>query len=153
MESGPSKEQIDNFYRTSRKYFDELARHYYEKDKDFYIKYFAPYYTNPLYSSSKGIPNLKARLILMVFLVLIAGLIFGLTYLLQENSEHKRLNEKRELLEGDKSHDEDVRMLLDSVANMDSIIEKLGEPLIVKEKNNGAKSVKRKANQDKKIKE
>lgn len=153
MEAGPSKEQIESYFRTSRKYFDELAKHYYEKDREFYNKYFAPYYNNPLYSSRKGIPNLKARLILMVSLLLLAGVIFSLTYLLQENSERRRVNEKRELLEGDKSHDEDVRMLLDSVANMDSVIEKLGEPLIIKEKNSGAKSVKRKANQDKKNKE
>ena len=49
MEDGkPSKEQLDSYYRTSRKYFDELAKQYFLNDREFYDKNFAPYYSNPL---------------------------------------------------------------------------------------------------------
>lgn len=49
METGkPSKEQLDSYFRTSRKYFDELAKQYYTSDREFYDKFFAPYYSNPL---------------------------------------------------------------------------------------------------------
>ncbi len=48
MESGkPSKEQLDSYFKTSRKYFDELAKQYYTNDREYYDKYFAPYYNNP----------------------------------------------------------------------------------------------------------
>lgn len=49
MESGkPSKEQLDYYFKTSRKYFDSLAQKYQQEDKEYYDKYFAPYYNNPL---------------------------------------------------------------------------------------------------------
>ena len=54
MNTGPSKEQIEVFYRTSRKYFDELAKQYYVRDREFYIKYFAPYYSNPLLAARRN---------------------------------------------------------------------------------------------------
>jgi hypothetical protein len=48
MESGkPSKEQLDYYFKTSRKYFDSLAQKYLQEDKPFYDANFAPYYNNP----------------------------------------------------------------------------------------------------------
>lgn len=145
MNTGPSKEQIESFYKTSRKYFDELARHYYEKDRDFYNKYFAPYYKNPLYTSSKaGIPNLRARLVFMSILILVAGLIFSLTYFFTGLSEREELKAEKELMEQKRNQELIERQLLDSLLNMDSTVRNLSEPLIIKEKNGGAKRIKRK---------
>ena len=53
MEAGPSKEQLESLYKTSRKYFDELAKEYYTKDRDFYNKNFAPFYNNPLLAAKR----------------------------------------------------------------------------------------------------
>jgi hypothetical protein len=71
MESGPSKEQLESLFKTSRKYFDELAKEYYAKD--FYNKNFAPFYNNPLLSSRTG--KKPASLVLAVSMfALIAGM-------------------------------------------------------------------------------
>jgi len=43
----PSKEQLDYYFKTSRKYFDELAKQYQTTDKEYYDKNIAPYYNNP----------------------------------------------------------------------------------------------------------
>ncbi|MBS1492322.1 MAG: hypothetical protein JST55_02360 [Bacteroidetes bacterium] len=47
-EGKPSKEQLDYYFKTSRKYFDSLALKYMQEDKEYYNNYFAPYYNNPL---------------------------------------------------------------------------------------------------------
>jgi hypothetical protein len=39
-----SERELQNFYRTNRKYFDELAAYYYETDPDYYAKSIAPFY-------------------------------------------------------------------------------------------------------------
>lgn len=73
MNAGPSKEQLENLFKTSRKYFDELAKEYYAKDRDFYNKNFAPFYRNPLLNSKKG--GNSARLVIVAgILALILGL-------------------------------------------------------------------------------
>ncbi|HJY62739.1 MAG TPA: hypothetical protein VJ455_01180 [Ignavibacteria bacterium] len=54
MTSGPSKEELENYWKTSRQYFDELARHYQTADPEYYRKFIAPFYINPLYSVSSG---------------------------------------------------------------------------------------------------
>lgn len=50
----PSPEQLDSYYKTSRKYFDELGKQYYTTDREFYDKYFAPYYNNPFKKAGSG---------------------------------------------------------------------------------------------------
>lgn len=52
--SGPSKEELENYWKTSRQYFDELARYYKDADPQYYNEYIAPFYSNPLYSVSSG---------------------------------------------------------------------------------------------------
>jgi tetratricopeptide (TPR) repeat protein len=44
-QSGPSREELENYFKNSRPYFDELAKHYYETDRDYYNKYIAPFYS------------------------------------------------------------------------------------------------------------
>jgi t-SNARE complex subunit (syntaxin) len=50
MSSGPSKQELDMYWKNSRQYFDELAKHYRETDPEYYNKYIAPYYANPFVS-------------------------------------------------------------------------------------------------------
>jgi len=40
----PSKEQLDYYFKTSRKYFDELAAGYKVSDKKYYDEFITPYY-------------------------------------------------------------------------------------------------------------
>jgi hypothetical protein len=68
MESGkPSKEQIDFYYRTSKKYFDSLATQYMRSDREYYDKYFAPYVKGNLL---KGSSKQKAASIITVMVIL-----------------------------------------------------------------------------------
>lgn len=42
---GPSKEELANYFKNNRKYFDELAHHYKQTDPSYYNKYIAPFYS------------------------------------------------------------------------------------------------------------
>jgi hypothetical protein len=42
---GPSKEELEYYFKNSRQYFDELAKHFYETDRDYYNKFIAPFYS------------------------------------------------------------------------------------------------------------
>jgi hypothetical protein len=44
---GPSKEQLEYYFKNSRAYFDELAKQFYETDREYYNKYIAPFYSGP----------------------------------------------------------------------------------------------------------
>lgn len=93
MNAGPSKEQLENLFKTSRKYFDELAKDYYAKDRDFYNKNFAPFYRNPILTPKKG--GNPARLVIVVsILALILGIagVF-LMFFIQDSSENKPSHE------------------------------------------------------------
>ncbi|MCX6157368.1 MAG: hypothetical protein WCK13_05985 [Ignavibacteriota bacterium] len=93
MESGPSKEQLESLFKTSRKYFDEMAKEYYAKDRDFYNKNFAPFYSNPLIAAKSG--GKPAKLVIAVSLfVLIMGLsAVMLMFFTQDNTEKKPVRE------------------------------------------------------------
>ncbi len=133
MESGLSKEQIDELYKTSRKYFDELAKYYYEKDRDYYNKYFAPYY-----SKYRTIPNLKARLLLMLILTIVAILIFGITYLFKENTKKDEIK----LPEDNPKIQKNAKAIQDSAGYIDSVYNRLNKPLIDRTEKNKAKKSK-----------
>ncbi|MFA5012168.1 MAG: hypothetical protein WC644_09490 [Ignavibacteria bacterium] len=141
MNTGPSKEQIDQFYRTSRKYFDELAKQYYEKDRDFYTKYFAPYYSNPLLAARRKTSSGKIVVVVSIvsFLVLIAGI--GFIFLTIESSEKKKEKEVNKYIEGFKKDEYDkARSLIDSLADIDTNIERMLRPLIPNDKNDDGSS-------------
>lgn len=82
MESGrPSKEQIDYYYKTSRKYFDSLALKYLQEDKAFYNNYFAHYYHG---KTKKQYPTQLKVLIFAGVIFLFAAGVFVLTLFLQK---------------------------------------------------------------------
>jgi hypothetical protein len=54
MPSGPSKEELETYWKTSRQYFDELARYYKTADPDYYNKYILPFYSSPFGSAASG---------------------------------------------------------------------------------------------------
>lgn len=72
-EGKPSKEQLDYYYKTSRKYFDELAKHYLINDKEYYNNNIAPYYNNPFAKTGKSI-NFKVVLFTFCAVMFLASL-------------------------------------------------------------------------------
>lgn len=72
MSTGPSKEELRNYWESSRQYFDELARYYKEADPAYYKEYIAPFYSNPLYAvgvkkgGGKAVLVLAAAIFVMV---------------------------------------------------------------------------------------
>lgn len=73
---GPSKEELENYFKNSRQYFDELAKYYLESDREYYDKYIAPFYNNPFRrSGTQGSGSGGSKLILAIamFLVIAAG--------------------------------------------------------------------------------
>ena len=103
MNSGPSKEQLESLFKTSRKYFDEMAKEYYAKDREFYNKNFAPFYSNPLLSTRTG--KKPASLVLAVSMfVLIVGMA-SIVFLIfnNNNSEVKPTKQSEQYREPVKS--------------------------------------------------
>lgn len=72
MENGkPSKEQLESYFKTSRKYFDELAKQYMQNDREYYDKYIAPYYssfTNPL-AKTRSSESVKVFIYIMAIVM------------------------------------------------------------------------------------
>jgi tetratricopeptide (TPR) repeat protein len=75
MSTGPSKEELKNYWESSRQYFDELARYYKEADPAYYKEYIAPFYWNPLYAVSGKRQGGKAVLVLTaaIFIMVIGA--------------------------------------------------------------------------------
>lgn len=60
MSNGPSKQDLETYFKTSRAYFDELAKYYQTSDPEYYREYIKPFYDNPFnaaYSSGSGKSN------------------------------------------------------------------------------------------------
>ena len=100
-ESGPSKEELENYYKNSRPYFDELARHYYATDRQYYDKYIAPFYS-PFAGITPGTASSRARPVIFSVAILVAVLIAGIAVFLlsveqeSEDKETKRIEESKE---------------------------------------------------------
>lgn len=70
METGkPSKEQLDYYFKTSRKYFDSLAQKYLQEDKAYYDTYIAPYYNNP-FTRARGTGGVKIFIYVTAFFMM-----------------------------------------------------------------------------------
>lgn len=78
----PSKEQLDYYFKTSRKYFDELAKHYLINDKEYYNNYIAQYYNNPFVKSGKQI---NFKVILFTFSAVIFLVSLATVFILAKN--------------------------------------------------------------------
>lgn len=134
MNAGPSKEQLESLFKTSRKYFDDLAKEYYTKDRDFYNKNFAPFYSNPLFNTSKG---KSTRLVIAVGLfTLIMGITIAMILFFNQNhTETKPIKQTEKyqvpLIEDDYKAATSIR---DSVDKERIRLENLKEELIPREK-------------------
>lgn len=113
MQTGPSKEELKNYWNTSREYFDELARHYRESDPEYYREYIAPFYSNPLYGAGgkSGQSGRSVRGILVsviFFLVIGAGAAFFLIQSERESGTEPQTEKVNPLEESSRRPSRDV---------------------------------------------
>ena len=73
---GPSKEELENYFKHNRKYFDELANNFKISDPDYYNKFIAPFYHNQFNSpiAKKGVPRF-AMIIASASFALVIGIV------------------------------------------------------------------------------
>lgn len=104
MANGPSKQDLEMYWQSSRQYFDELAKYYQTADPEYYRENIKPFYDNPFVSvysaqgnkSAGGAKIVVIAVILFVFIgVIAAGFFFFL-------SKSDSITEKIERLTGDK---------------------------------------------------
>lgn len=135
MNAGPSKEQLESLFKTSRKYFDELAKEYYTKDRDFYNKNFAPFYSNPLIAAKSSGKSAKFVIAISILVLIIGLTSILLMFFIQDNSEKKPIRETDKYQEEvKKSKDKPATSVKDSVEKENVRVEKLEEELLQKEK-------------------
>jgi hypothetical protein len=73
---GPSKEELANYFRNNRKYFDDLANHFRQSDPEYYNQYIAPFYGSSFTAiSSKKAGRPIIALIVGVFFLMTSGII------------------------------------------------------------------------------
>lgn len=83
----PSPEQLELYYKTSRKYFDELAKQYYETDREFYNKNFARYYGT--LNNLKVKPKSVLLILAAIFgLIVVAGVVSYFLLAVEIESKH-----------------------------------------------------------------
>ncbi|MCI0449852.1 MAG: hypothetical protein L0Y79_08715 [Chlorobi bacterium] len=119
MASGPSKEELEMYWKSSRQYFDELAAHYKTADPDYYNKFILPFYTNPFIAASSGKKSGGARAIVLSMaafaVVLIAGIaVFFISYSESDKTDNRKTEKKIEspgedVKENTKTSDDDMK--------------------------------------------
>lgn len=87
---GPSKEELANYYKNNRKYFDELAKHFKQTDTAYYNQYIAPFYDNSFVSISG---KRSGRPIIAIFVAMLAVLISGIIMFFVANKESSNVRE------------------------------------------------------------
>jgi flagellar basal body-associated protein FliL len=86
MTTGPTKEELQNYWTYNRQYFESLAKYYAETDKEYYNKFIAPFYS-PFRSSTSNKSGAGKLIIIMFSLALvIAGAAAAFFVLMQSDS-------------------------------------------------------------------
>ncbi len=96
METGrPSREQLENYFKNSRKYFDDIAKHYMNVDKEYYDKYIAPFYSSPFGAVSSGAAKKAVSAMILAVALLAVGIgavVFFLTqYSTQDSTQDSKV--------------------------------------------------------------
>jgi hypothetical protein len=88
MQSGPSREELSNYFKNSRQYFDELAQHYKDTDPEYYREFIEPFYRNPFYSGSSNQKGCGLRFVFIsIALVMIGGIALIVFFVIQQQQE------------------------------------------------------------------
>jgi hypothetical protein len=96
MSNGPSKQDLEMYWQSSRQYFDELAKYYQQSDPEYYKEYILPFYNNPFRSQGESPAGTTRRssgarplaVIAAMLVLLIAGAAaFVFVYIGSENTD------------------------------------------------------------------
>jgi hypothetical protein len=90
---GPSKEELSNYFKNNRKYFDELAHHFKQTDPAYYNEYIAPFYGSAFLP--RNVNRAKSPMF-AVFAAIISVLILGLTLFIVLFNETSKLQREAE---------------------------------------------------------
>lgn len=115
---GPTKEELANYFKNNRKYFDELAHLYRQTDPDYYNKYIAPFYGTPFTSMSS---RKSARPTIAVLAATMSVFIMGIVLFFMVNQYHSE--------PGINEEDIDNEVESDNIESLDSLdnIKELGD--------------------------
>ena len=111
MANGPSKQDLEMYWQSSRQYFDELAKYYQTADPVYYRENIKPFYDNPfgsLYSAqgNKSAGSAKIVAIAVILFVFIGVIAAGFFLFLSKSDS---ITEKFEELTGDKNVKENTK--------------------------------------------
>jgi hypothetical protein len=135
MPSGPSKEELEMYWKSSRQYFDELANYYKTSDPDYYNQFIAPYYSNPLYAiSTKKRSGTPLITVIVSIAVLFIGLIAAGVFFLLSVEKEPEINYEPQKIE--KKVDKEIEK-----PKIDSV--KIIEPVEPKKNNNRKQRIER----------
>jgi hypothetical protein len=112
MSSGPSKEELEMYWKNSRQYFDELANYYKTADPVYYNQYIAPFYSNPFNqtaSSNRSSGSKMALLFAFVAFMIIAAAGVGVFFFVSKEQEKTDYKEKYIDQPEDKNQKEDTK--------------------------------------------
>ena len=112
---GPTKEELNNYFKNNRKYFDELAHHYKQTDPSYYDKYIAPFYSIPFISTGG---KRAARPAIAVFAATMFVFIMGIVlfFMVNQKSIDEDINLDNEETENEIESDR-VKML-DTISSL-----------------------------------
>mgnify|MGYP001573122818 CR=1 FL=1 len=106
---GPTKEELANYFKNNRRYFDELAKNYKQADPDYYNKYIAPFYSIPFISAGDKRTTRPAIAVFAAAMsVFIAGIV--LFFMVNQKSIDEDVNMDKEEIENEIESDQ-VKML------------------------------------------
>ena len=92
----PSREQLAKYFKENRRYFDDLAKHYKESDREYYDSHIAPLYYGKTFAAVKsGGCGAKGFIVLAALGVVAAGAV-GIFFLLDVRTEPETIEYKIE---------------------------------------------------------
>ena len=95
MESGrPSREQLENYFKNSRKYFDDIAKHYQEVDKEYYDKYIVPFYNSPFGAVGSGTAKKAVSVLGLAGALLVVGIVAAVFFLTMDSTQDSTQDSK-----------------------------------------------------------
>ena len=92
MATGPSKQELEMYWKNSRQYFDELAKHYQAADPEYYRQYIKPFYDNPFsatYTASgqRNSTGGGAKILILIIALGVLGVAGAAVFLFMSKSD------------------------------------------------------------------
>ncbi len=100
MASGPSKQELEMYWQSSRQYFYELAEHYKKNDPAYYKEFIQPFYSNPFRAggetSSGKRSGCAGRSILLSAVMMVIAIGGAAVFFLINGSDDRTVDKKKD---------------------------------------------------------